>query len=311
MIKGYYEKGAGIYGDGSDGDVTISGSTTLSRDMYYNNLTVNAAIVTNAYRVFIKNTLTIGASGSFTQNGASGDNGVADSGGNGGSGSEIPHAFANMQFGASGGFGGGLFAGPGDDGSIGFSTAGYGGIGGDSGFGGNSPLFNGGNAVGGDVFPIFIAGKYFVNWVTITTYYTQGYVAMGGGGSGASGAGGAGDGVDDGGGGGGSGQGGGVIGIWARNIVHSGAIQCKGGNGGNGAPAYAGNTGGGGGAGGAGGGLIYLFFDTLTGTGTYSVAGGTKGTGGAGIGTGTAGTDGTNGGTGYIVKYNRLSGTFI
>ena len=29
-----------MYGDGSDGDVTISGTVTLSRDMFYNNLTL-------------------------------------------------------------------------------------------------------------------------------------------------------------------------------------------------------------------------------------------------------------------------------
>jgi len=28
-----------IYGDGSDGDVTVSGTTTMTRDMHYNNLT--------------------------------------------------------------------------------------------------------------------------------------------------------------------------------------------------------------------------------------------------------------------------------
>ena len=49
----------GIYGDGSDGDVTISGDTTLSRDMYYNNLTVNNTKILNTggFRIFVKNTL--------------------------------------------------------------------------------------------------------------------------------------------------------------------------------------------------------------------------------------------------------------
>jgi len=31
-----------LFGDGSDGDVTITGDTTLTRDMYYHNLTINA-----------------------------------------------------------------------------------------------------------------------------------------------------------------------------------------------------------------------------------------------------------------------------
>ena len=52
--------GLAIFGDGSDGDVTISGNTTLTRDMFYNNLTVNAGITLNTggYRVFVKETLT-------------------------------------------------------------------------------------------------------------------------------------------------------------------------------------------------------------------------------------------------------------
>ena len=37
--------GEEIYGFGQDGDVTISSDTSLSRDMYYNNLDVNAGIL--------------------------------------------------------------------------------------------------------------------------------------------------------------------------------------------------------------------------------------------------------------------------
>ena len=33
-----------LFGDGSDGDVTISGNATLARDMRYRNLTVNAGV---------------------------------------------------------------------------------------------------------------------------------------------------------------------------------------------------------------------------------------------------------------------------
>ena len=49
-----------LFWDGSDGDVTISGNTSLSKDMYYNNLTVNNSIVltSNGYRIFVKWTLT-------------------------------------------------------------------------------------------------------------------------------------------------------------------------------------------------------------------------------------------------------------
>jgi hypothetical protein len=50
-----------LYGNGADGDTTISVNTTLARDMYYQNLTVNVGIVlsTGGFRIFVKNTLTL------------------------------------------------------------------------------------------------------------------------------------------------------------------------------------------------------------------------------------------------------------
>jgi hypothetical protein len=50
-----------VYGTGSDGTVVIASNTSLSRDMYYNNLTINTGVHlnTNGYRVFVKNTLTL------------------------------------------------------------------------------------------------------------------------------------------------------------------------------------------------------------------------------------------------------------
>lgn len=51
--------GLAVYGPGTDGNVTVVGNVSLTRDMYYNNLTVlaNAQIDTNGYRVFVKDTL--------------------------------------------------------------------------------------------------------------------------------------------------------------------------------------------------------------------------------------------------------------
>ena len=48
-----------IYGFGQDGNVTLTSNTTLSRDMYYNNLTINSGVTldTNGYRVFVAGTL--------------------------------------------------------------------------------------------------------------------------------------------------------------------------------------------------------------------------------------------------------------
>lgn len=49
-----------VFGDGVDGTVVISTNQFLSRDMYYNNLTVNSTftLFTNGFRVFVKDTLT-------------------------------------------------------------------------------------------------------------------------------------------------------------------------------------------------------------------------------------------------------------
>lgn len=60
--------------DWSDGDVTISGNTTLTRDMYYNNLTVNTAITLDAawYAIYIKWTLTLTGTAKIIRNGNNG-----------------------------------------------------------------------------------------------------------------------------------------------------------------------------------------------------------------------------------------------
>lgn len=68
-----------VYGNGADGDTTVSGTLTLSRDMYYNNLTVPIGniILTNGYKIFVKGTATInGVIGIGTVTGAS--NGVSN-----------------------------------------------------------------------------------------------------------------------------------------------------------------------------------------------------------------------------------------
>ena len=51
--------GEEVYGFGQDGDVTIAANTTLTRDMYYNDLTINSSCTldTNGYRVFVRGTL--------------------------------------------------------------------------------------------------------------------------------------------------------------------------------------------------------------------------------------------------------------
>lgn len=55
-----------IYGSGSDGNVTISTNTTLTRDMYYNNLTIADGVHLNTagFRVFVRNSLSFSTSSS-------------------------------------------------------------------------------------------------------------------------------------------------------------------------------------------------------------------------------------------------------
>jgi len=62
LLSAYIDASDPIYGLGSDGDVTISSNTSMTSDMYYNNLTVanNVTITTNGYRLFVKNLLTLG-----------------------------------------------------------------------------------------------------------------------------------------------------------------------------------------------------------------------------------------------------------
>ena len=48
-----------IYGSGADGNVTISTNTTITRDMYYNNLTISDGVHLNTagYKVYVRNSL--------------------------------------------------------------------------------------------------------------------------------------------------------------------------------------------------------------------------------------------------------------
>ncbi len=76
-VKEYIQKIGNdtVYGNGSDGTVVISNTgtpTVITRDMYYDSLTVNSSctLITNGFRVFVKGTLTnngtIGATVGYT-----------------------------------------------------------------------------------------------------------------------------------------------------------------------------------------------------------------------------------------------------
>lgn len=109
------------FGDGSDGDVTLgAGTTTLARDMYYNNLTIpnGSTLATANYRVFVK--------GTFTNNGTVSNNGTDAPAASGSSAGASASAVASgslqqITAGAQGGAGGASTS----NGSNGASVASY------------------------------------------------------------------------------------------------------------------------------------------------------------------------------------------
>lgn len=257
------------FGNGVDGDQTITSNFTAVRDMYYNNLTINPGVIfqPNGFRIFCLNDL--------SNNGTIERNGNSSLGSAGG----VALLAGSLSGSAAGGGGGGVAAGT----AGGASNPGLGGSSGAGGAGGT-----GAGGTGGVVTPPTAAQ----GGVEVLNSARQAQVAQilgatptlifGGSGGGGGGGGGA---ANSGGGGGG---GAGVIVISARNLTGTGTISAVGGNG-NSAP---GVNGGGGGAG--GGGVICLITenDTTTTSLTITVAPGSVGTGN---GSGAAGIAGSNG----------------
>src|SRR5271165_5930419 len=74
------------FGDGSDGTLTISsGVTTLTRDMFWSNVTISGTgqINTAGYKMFVSGTLDISAAGAAAifDNGGTGGNSASQTGG--------------------------------------------------------------------------------------------------------------------------------------------------------------------------------------------------------------------------------------
>lgn len=302
--------------DGSDGDVTISsGTTTLTRDMYYNNLTVNGTgtLVTAGYRVFVKGTTTAdtsGGGGGIQHKGGNGGNGGNASGGTGGtagSAGTIANGvlLGQARNGKAGGAGANSANANGSNGTAGDSStfnlnANAGSAGGK---GGNSATAGGGTAgsAGANTSAIEMKPRDVISAVAPFVFtsataiqranVTAGSGSGGGGGSWAS---------TGGGGGGGSGATGGYVFLATRilSITGIGAINANGGNGGNGGAGVSPLSGGGGGGGGGNGGVAVVAYFTKTGTGTITATAGTGGTGGASGGGGGGEQDGSNGGNG-------------
>jgi len=274
--------GSGIFGDGSDGNITISANTTLTRDMYYNNLTINAGIVltTGGYKVFVKSTL--------TNNGYLGYNGAPGVGTVGG-------VLASKTVGGGGTGGtGGIAAGQGGSASgASVTQSGTGGSGGAGGNGGGSVVGTGGTST--------LLQTPIKHLTTELLYGST--ISLGG-------AGGAGGGTGSCGGcwnayGGGGGSGGGVVFISVGSLVNNGTIQADGGAGSVGSDGGGASPGGGGGGG--GGGFVYIIYNSIL-AGTITANGGAGGHGGpGGQGVGVAGA---NGNAGTILKYNTSAGAF-
>lgn len=273
LISGTAGSGNGIFGPGLDGDVTIGvGTTVLTADMVYNNLTIpNGATLRNGgYRIFVRNTLTIALGGTLSGNGnpASGIspglgsidlNGTinANSGSGGSSASPAGQSQNQYLFGAP------VNAGNGGAGGAGSTAAGA--------AGGTASQVASSN--GGQFTAPFLALLLRVDGPT------QGLRFTGGAGGGR---GGAGDAAGEGGAGGG---GGGLLMACARTIINNGTISAHGGAGGTTVNA---NSGGGGGG---GGGIAICMARSYTGAAPTALGG----AGGAGNGTGAAGTAGQPG----------------
>ena len=326
-----------VFGDGTDGDATISSNTTLTSDVYYNDLTINSSYTLNTggYRVFVKGTLTvqssavIGRIGGDAGNGSNGVNGSGGGYGAGGAGGTAAAVLADGSIfggsaGEAGGAGGTASTPPtgnggagtnGDDVVKGFGSAGgngvAGGAGGDGNAGGNAGGIAGAIGTGGSLTgTVFNKPRNIISALTLRDDLPSADIIRGSGGTGSSsgaGAGGSGSGGSPqsggGGGAGGSAGSGGTVMIFARTIANAGSITANGGtggNGGNGGDANsAGNGGGGGGGAGGTGGSGGLL---IVGYNSKSGAGTITADGGSG---GTAGT----GGTGYSTGDNGSNGT--
>ena len=306
-----------VFGDGSDGSVTISsGTTTLTRDMFYANLTINGTGILNTagFKVYIGGTLDISAAaaGSIINNGGAGGAGAtAGTIGAAGAAPGLGTTLATGTINAAGA--GGVAAGTAaaSAGAIlgviggGHGIGGAGGLGSSGAGGAGSPASNV-TAIGAS-FRRYIADFVRINAGAIGLWSTSRTGAGGGGG---------GDATAGAGGGGCGGQGGAIV-IFARFIsrgtnVAVGIIRALGGAAGAGGSATAGNRGGGGGGSGGPGGFVYLCYNQLTGstiTNAIDVTGGNGGTGGNGFGTGIGGGGGGSGGGGRVVLVELDAGT--
>ena len=279
---------AGLYGTGADGDVTISGATTVVSDStagfkHYRNLTIGSGqTLTASGLIFCSGTLT--RTGTIS---APGGDGAGSTGGASGLG--IHASGSGTAAGGNGGWNAGVGGFPTSNPGTGTVWAG----GGRGGTGGTGVSAGGVAGLLATLTNVTDLGMR-----TNLLHILQGWVLgrsqpLQWCGAGTGGGGGGGNGALQGGGGGG---GGGMLVIVARHIVGTGAITAPGGNG---ATMTGGDLGGGGGG---GGGLVCVVSgDTTVDTTNISAPGGT---GASGTGTGTAGATGS---AGNVITYLGVS----
>lgn len=319
-----------IFGNGSDGDVVISGTVTLPVpvphqsivEMQYKSLTINAGATLKC--ASWNAGLIIRVQGDCTIHGTIDQSGLAPK-----TNPDNNYPYPTQLVCGNGGRGGN-----GDKGTNGSEGGiygngmlkrayggGYGGGGGGGGGGGSSASGTGTGGAGGDSTGITInTPNIWVGGSAGVTGTPNGgngsYGGGGGGGRGRAGAsGGSGNGGDGsygsgggdiGAGGGGNGAyGGGVLLLYiGGNLTIDGSIKANGNNGGGGGaagyPTYNGNYGGGGGGGAGGGGAIYIYHKGIyMNTGTLQVNGGNGGNKGSTVGQ-SGSLDGIAGGVGSI-----------
>lgn len=328
-----------IFGDGSDGDVTISGTTTLSRDMFYDDLTVDVGgrLFGGGIRIHVAGTLTLNgtihADGNDGANALNGTNATAacssaqagtGTGNNyftgsnpggagastGGVGNSTSSTIAPTVGTAAGGTASTTTGNNGTDSSASWGRAGGGASGG--GFVG-TPSGAGGAGGGSTQFGTTVAladihdfnALYLGHPASVSTNFVGSGPGGGGGSCGK-------DTVnptmkEPGGGGGGGGAA--SVMILARHIVvgGSGMMTAIGGDGGTGGSCgtHTGDAGGGGGGGGGSGGAVWFVLGsgTMPADANFDISGGVGGTGGTACAGGANGGNGGHGGFGHFLKF--------
>jgi len=299
-----------LYGDCRDGDVNITTNTTITEDMFYQNLFINYTnrINGNGWKIFVCNyTYFYGEIWNKGNNGSSASGGTGGAGGATGNAGNTP--LNNLgTAGKTGTTGAGACPTPAS--AINTCMSNYTTTGGNGG--------RGKAGIGGESLSVpfcsFYMTRNYLGWeyLRIGTASNIIYTSIGslGGCSG----GGNGSGTGIGGGGGGGGASGGSVYLSSKHLVIDGTAQpplinCQGGHGGGGgnATCYGNCCGGGGGGQGGTGGFIMINYDTVDGDMNFSagirfkVDGGDGGTGGVKTGEGIC-TDGLYGGFGGCGK---------